>query len=59
MVHLAAWRARVTEAKLSDEEIEACYPTEIAEELGLEDGVLVDEMPPLEELSAGLEELVK
>ena len=59
VVHLAAWRARVTEAKLSDEEIEACYPTEIAEELGLEDGVLVDEMPPLEELSAGLEELVK
>ncbi|WP_107877873.1 HDOD domain-containing protein [Pseudoduganella sp. UC29_71] len=59
VIHLAAWRARVEENKLTDEEIEACYPTEIAEELGLEPNALIDDMPPPSELSAGLEELVK
>lgn len=58
VVALAAWRARVDENKLSDEEIEACYPTEMAEALGLEDGALIDDMPPPAELSAGLEELI-
>ena len=37
VVSLAAWRARVALAELTDEEIEACYPTDLAEELGLED----------------------
>jgi HD-like signal output (HDOD) protein len=59
VVSLAAWRARVEVAQLSDEEIAACYPTELAEELGLEDNALIDDMPPPDELSAGLEELVK
>lgn len=59
VVSLAAWRARVAQAELSDEEIEACYPTDLAEELGLEDNALIDDMPPPDELSAGLEELVK
>jgi HD-like signal output (HDOD) protein len=59
VVHLAAWRARVEQNKLSPEEIAACYPADLAEELGLEDGALTDDMPPPDELSAGLEELVK
>ncbi|MYN43293.1 HDOD domain-containing protein [Duganella sp. FT109W] len=59
VVSLAAWRARVAQAELSDEEIAACYPTDLAEELGLEDNALIDDMPPPDELSAGLEELVK
>jgi len=59
VVHLAAWRARVEENKLSDEEIAACYPADLAEELGLDEDVLTDEMPSPDELSAGLEELVK
>jgi HD-like signal output (HDOD) protein len=59
VVSLAAWRARVEQAKLSDDEIAACYPVELAEELGLEDNALIDDMPPPDELSAGLEELVK
>ena len=46
-------------AELTDEEIAACYPTDLAEELGLEDNALIDDMPPPDELSAGLEELVK
>ena len=59
IIHLAAWRARIDENQLSNEEIIACYPNEVAEALGLPPSVLVDRMPPLAELSAGLEELVK
>ncbi|MYN47268.1 HDOD domain-containing protein [Pseudoduganella sp. FT93W] len=59
VVALAAWRARVEQAQLSAEEIAACYPTDLAEELGLDDDVLIDEMPSPDELAAGLEELVK
>ncbi len=58
VIHLAAWCARVDEAKLSAEEILGCYPTEVAEALGLPDNALIDKMPPLSDLSAGLEELV-
>ncbi|WP_395406534.1 HDOD domain-containing protein [Pseudoduganella sp. UC29_106] len=59
VVHLAAWRARVDENKLGSEEIAAVYPTDVADSLGLEDNALIDEMPPLDELSAGLDELIK
>jgi HD-like signal output (HDOD) protein len=59
IIHLAAWRARIEENALSNEEIIACYPNEVAEALGLPPSVLVDRMPPPAELSAGLEELVK
>lgn len=59
VVHLAAWCARVDEAKLTAEEISGCYPTEVADELGLAPNALVDDMPSLSDLSAGLEELVK
>ena len=59
VVSLAAWRARVEQAQLSDDEIAACYPADLAEELGLDDNALIDDMPPPDELSAGLEELVK
>ncbi|KQQ45348.1 histidine kinase [Duganella sp. Leaf126] len=59
VVALAAWRARVEQAGLTGEEIAACYPTDLAEELGLDDNALIDDMPPPDELSAGLEELVK
>ncbi|WP_332854772.1 HDOD domain-containing protein [Duganella sp. S19_KUP01_CR8] len=59
VVSLAAWRARVEQAGLNDDEIAACYPSDLAEELGLDDNALIDEMPSPDELSAGLEELVK
>jgi HD-like signal output (HDOD) protein len=59
VVALAAWRARVEQAGLTAEEIAACYPTELADELGLDDDALIDDMPPPDELAAGLEELVK
>jgi HD-like signal output (HDOD) protein len=59
VIHLAAWRARIDENKLTEEQIAACYPTEVAEELGLEENALIDQMPSLDELSAGLDELIK
>lgn len=59
VIHLAAWKARVDENKLSADEISACYPSAVAKALGLAEDVLIDDMPSLEELSEGLEELVK
>jgi HD-like signal output (HDOD) protein len=59
VISLAAWRARVEQAELTPDEIAACYPTDLAEELGLDDNALIDDMPSPDELSAGLEELVK
>ncbi len=58
VIHLAAWRARVAENKLSPDEIAASYPTAVADALGLAPNALIDKMPALAELSAGLEELV-
>ncbi|NRR30958.1 HDOD domain-containing protein [Oxalobacteraceae bacterium] len=59
VVYLAAWRARAVESKLTDEEITSCYPTEVAAALGLGPNDLIDKMPPPDELSAGLEDLVR
>ncbi|AKU22125.1 MULTISPECIES: HDOD domain-containing protein [unclassified Massilia] len=59
VIHLAAWRARIDESKLSPDEIAACYPTEIAAALGLAENALIDEMPNPDELSAGLDELIR
>ncbi|MES2742196.1 MAG: HDOD domain-containing protein [Pseudomonadota bacterium] len=59
VIHLAAWRARIDESKLTPEEVSVCYPTAVASALGLAPNVLIDTMPSLEELSAGLEDLVK
>lgn len=58
IIHLAAWFARANEYGLAQEEIRASCPTEVAVKLGLDPHVMLDQMPPLSELSAGLEELV-
>jgi HD-like signal output (HDOD) protein len=59
VIHLAVWRARIDESKLKPDEISACYPHDVASAVGLAPNVLIDTMPSLEELSAGLEDLVK
>lgn len=59
VLHLAAWRARVEEHKLSAEEVSASYPVKVAAALGFAPDLLIDDMPSLSDLSAGLEELVK
>ncbi len=58
VVHLAVWRARAEENKYSKEEMEATLPTEVVAKVGLGNQVLLDEMPPVIELAAGLEDLI-
>jgi len=58
IIHLAAWIARANENDLTLEEIRASCPTKVAEKFGLDPYIMLDTMPPLSELSSGLEELI-
>ena len=58
IIHLATWLARANENKLTPDEVHATCPTEIAARLGLDPRLMLDEMPPLAELSNGLEDLL-
>lgn len=58
VLHLAAWRARAEDNKLSADELAATLPNAVAAKLSLAPDVLLKQMPPLAELSAGLEALV-
>lgn len=59
IVHIAAWRARPQQADLSSDELAERFPTAVAEVLGLDAETVIDDMPPLEELAAGLDEMMK
>ena len=58
VIHIAAWRARAEENKYSREEMESTFPGDVAAKLGVKAEVLFDELPPLAELGAGMEELI-
>ena len=58
VVHLAVWRARAEENKYSKEEMEATLPTDVVAKIGINSAVILDEMPPVLELAAGLEDLI-
>jgi HD-like signal output (HDOD) protein len=58
VIHLAAWRARAEENKYSKDELDATFPTDIAQKLNISKDLLLDEMPAIAELTAGLEDLV-
>lgn len=58
VIHLAAWRAQLDEAREAPDDIAGEVPTAVAAMFGLEPGLLLEEMPPLSKLSAGLEELI-
>ena len=58
VVHLAAWRARAEENKYSREEMDATFPSDIALKLNVSRELIIDEMPAISELTAGLEDLV-
>ena len=58
VVHLAVWRAAADEVKLDAEARAASMPAEVVAALGLGAQELLDEMPGLAELSAGLEEMI-
>ena len=58
VVHLAVWRARAEENKYSKEEMEATLPSEVVGKVGLTSQAILEEMPPVLELAAGLEDLI-
>ncbi|MBI3283403.1 MAG: HDOD domain-containing protein [Burkholderiales bacterium] len=58
IVHLAAWRVRADENDYSADELEATFPAAVAQKLGLKAELILRDMPPLSELSAGLEDLL-
>lgn len=58
VIHLAVWRAQLTEAREAPDDVAGEVPLAVAALLGLEPGQLLEEMPALTELSAGLEELI-
>jgi HD-like signal output (HDOD) protein len=58
VIHLAVWRAGADERKLDADARAACVPADVAAALGLGPQELLDEMPALAELSAGLEEMI-
>lgn len=58
VIHVASWRSRAEENKLTAEELDATWPGEVAAKAGLDRGSVLQQMPSLAELSAGLEDLV-
>lgn len=58
VIHLAAWRARAEHNGLKPDEMEATLPKAVAKKLGLNPDALLKDMPPLSELSEGLEALL-
>ncbi len=58
VLHLAVWRARAEANKLSAEELAATVPAEVCKKLGISPEEFVNDMPPLSELSAGLEAML-
>ena len=58
VVHLAVWRAQRADAREAPDDVAGEVPLAVAAILGLEPGQLLEEMPALTELSAGLEELI-
>jgi len=58
ILHLAAWFARAEEMQWRDDELRATCPTSVAERLGLAPYIMLEQMPSIAELTAGMEELV-
>lgn len=58
VIHIAAWRARAHEARASVADMVASWPGAVAAALGLDGPTVLRDMPALEELCAGLEELL-
>jgi HD-like signal output (HDOD) protein len=58
VIHLAAWRARSEEVQADAFQMADSLPLDAAALLGIVAADLLAEMPPLKELSAGLEDLI-
>lgn len=58
VLHLAAWRARAEHNALSPEELAATVPAEVCARLKLDPAQFVKDMPPMAELTEGMEALL-
>jgi HD-like signal output (HDOD) protein len=58
LIHIAAWRARAESNGLDADEIAATFPVDVAEQIGLTQEIVCEDMPPLSELVAGLDQLI-
>jgi HD-like signal output (HDOD) protein len=58
LIHLGAWRARAAQDQLTAEQLAEQFPQAVADVLGLDAATVIDDMPPLEELAAGLDEMI-
>ena len=58
IIHLASWLARSAENNRTAADIRASCPMEVAAQIGLDPELIFEKMPPLSELSNGLEDLV-
>lgn len=54
VLHLASWRARAQAFSLNQEELKHTLPVAVCAKLNLAPAVLLEAMPPVEELSEGL-----
>jgi HD-like signal output (HDOD) protein len=57
-VHLGNWAARNAIQQTSKEQMQASYPVAVAQRLDMGWDRISEEMPPLSELCAGLEEML-
>lgn len=58
LIHIAAWRVRAEEHGLTPEQVAATWPINVASKLKLTDEAILTNMPPIHELTAGMESLV-
>ena len=58
VLHLAVWRARAEANKLTPDEMASTIPAEVCKALGLNPTEFLQDMPPLSELCAGMEEML-
>ena len=58
LIHLAAWRVRAEDNQLSADEISAAWPDAVAKMISLDRDDILNNMPPLSELTAGMEALI-
>jgi putative nucleotidyltransferase with HDIG domain len=57
-LHLAVWRARAEHNQLNADEMAATLPADVCKQLGLKPEDILQELPPLAELCAGMEEML-
>jgi HD-like signal output (HDOD) protein len=58
LIHLAVWRARAESNGLNEDEINATFPADVAHRIGISRPLICEDMPPLSELVAGMDQLI-